>query len=285
MNNKPTSFWLGRLIFAAFGFASIACLLMRVPERRGRALPKFGFSRVVATVLAISLFLSLSVVAQVITFTNKAVTFTTLEGTVLNNVNLVKADPYGIIWRSGASGGRVAYTNLAAETLDNWGIPTNYIGRLMAEEAVRRKAPRPAGPALQKAEEDNVREVAFKTLIYEAGAAREGYRVYFLSVSKTRTNTPFDPSDGFMKRFAGRTPPVKKVSQSQMGDGGKVLDKSTGQRGVIFTVTDLKWISDEEVEATCDVYMAGLNGYTYKFTLSRKNNQWKVTNKRLVSIS
>ena len=86
-------------------------MLIRVATKRGGggAIPKFGFSTVVARVLALFLFLSLSVVAQVITFTNKAVTFTTLEGSVYSSVNLVKADPNGITWRSGASGGRVAY--------------------------------------------------------------------------------------------------------------------------------------------------------------------------------
>ncbi len=135
---------------------------------------------------------------------------------------------------------------------------------------------------------DNVREVAFKSLIYEAAASRDGYRVYFLSLGTTWTNdTPFmiDPSDGFMKRFAGRTPPVKKVSQSKKGEGGEVLDKNTGQRGVIFTVTDIKWISDKEVEAECSVYKAGLNGYAHKYTLSSRNKQWKVTSKKLVRIS
>jgi hypothetical protein len=231
-------------------------------------------------VIALFLFLSLSVVAQVITFTNKAVTFTTLEGTVYRNVNLVKADSNGIIWQSGASGGRIAYTNVAAETLDNWGVPTNYIGRLKAQEAARRNAPQPADPALQEAEEGNVREVAFKTLIYEAAAAQDGYKVYFLSLGNE-----IDPSEEFMKRFEGRTPPVKKASLSKIGEKGEVQDKSSGQRGVIFTVTNLKWVSNQEVEATCDVFKAGLNGYTYKYTLTRKNNQWKVTNKKLVSIS
>lgn len=234
------------------------------------------------------LFVSLPVVAQVITFTNKAVTFTTLEGTVYRSVNLVKADSHGITWRSGASGGRVAYTNLAAETLDNWGVPTNYIGRLMAQEAVRRQAPQPADPALQQAEQDNVREIAFKTLIYEAAAAQQGYKVYFLSLGNTWTNDrPFeiDPSDAFMKRFQGRSPPVKKASQSKIGQEGEVRDKSSGHRGVIFIVSDLKWVSAQEVQATCSVFMAGLAGYTYQYTLTRKDNRWKVTDKKMVSIS
>jgi len=144
-----------------------------------------------------------------------------------------------------------------------------------------------AGEEPRESEAHNVREVAFKSLIYEAAAAQQGYRVYFLSLGSTWTNdTPFaiDPSDTFMTRFAGRTPPVKKVSQSKKAERGQVLDKSTGQLGVIFTVADLKWVSDQEVEATCSVYKAGLNGYAYKYTLIKKNNQWKVANKKLVSI-
>lgn len=138
-------------------------------------------------------------------------------------------------------------------------------------------------------DEDNVREVAFKSLIYETAAAQEGYRVYFLSIGLTWTDdnhfTYKDPSDELMKRFAGRTPPVKEVSQSRKGERGGVLDKSTGQRGVIFTVTDLKWISDQEAEVTCSVYKSGLNGFSDRYTLSRKNNQWRVTNKKMLSIS
>ena len=69
-------------------------MLLRVSKRCcGGALPKFGFSKAVSRALALFLFLSLSAVAQVITFTNKAVTFTTLEGTAYSNVNLVKAYP------------------------------------------------------------------------------------------------------------------------------------------------------------------------------------------------
>lgn len=140
----------------------------------------------------------------------------------------------------------------------------------------------------REAEVENLREVAFKTLIYEAAAAQEGYKVYFLSFGDTWVNDrPFaiDPSDGFMKRFEGRTPPVKKASQSRIGEKGEVRDRSSGQLGVIFTVTDIKWASDQEAEAVCSVFKAGLNGYAYKYTLTKKNNQWKVTNKKLVSIS
>ena len=146
-----------------------------------------------------------------------------------------------------------------------------------------------AAEQAQSKDEDNVREVAFKSVIYETAAAREGYSVYFLSVGLTWTDdnhfTEKDPSDELMRRFVGRNPPVRKVSDSRKADGGRVVDKSTGKPGVIFTVDDLKWISDNQAETRCAVYKAGLNGVVYKYTLSRTNNQWKVTSKKLVSVS
>jgi len=145
-----------------------------------------------------------------------------------------------------------------------------------------------AAQGLSESEADNLREVAFKTLIREAAEAQNGFKVYFLCLGDTWTNdTPsaIDPSDTFMARFAGRTPPVKKVSQSKKGEAGQVFDKITGQRGVIFTVDDLKWISDEEVEATCSVYKAGLDGYAYKYILNKKNNRWNVAKKTLWRVS
>ncbi len=139
----------------------------------------------------------------------------------------------------------------------------------------------------REAEVDKVREVAFKSLIYNAAASQHGYKVYFLSLGSTWTNNArfdIDPSDEFMSRFRGRTPSVKKASQAKIGDLA-VIDKTTGQRGVVFTLSDLKWISDQAVEVTCNVYMAGLSSYTSKYTLSRKKNQWKVTDRKFVNIS
>ena len=254
-------------------------MLQKVSFQRPGAIP-FG--------LLLCCCFGLSGPAQVITFSNKTVTFITLEGAVYRNVSLRKADLYGITWGSGASGGRIAYTNLAPETLDSWGVQSNHPGRLAAQESLLKSAPRPVDPVLQNLEQDNVREVAFKTLIYEAAAAQHGYRVYFLSLGNTWTNdrpAEIDPSDDFMKRFAGRAPPIRKVSQSRIDEAGEVRDKTSGQRGVIFTVTDLKWTSDREVTAKCIVFKAGLSAYVNEYKLTRKYNQWKVTDIKLVSIS
>ncbi len=72
-------------------------------------------------------FVSVHAFAADIIFTNKTATFTNLDGYRFVKVTLVKADLDGVIWRDGASGGRICYTNLSPSQLEQWGIPTNRI--------------------------------------------------------------------------------------------------------------------------------------------------------------
>ncbi len=76
--------------------------------------------------------------AEDILFTNRTATFRTLDGKTFYNVTLVKGDQDGVIWRTGASGGRICYTNLPPHLLQSWGINTNRIDLALAR--AQRKA-------------------------------------------------------------------------------------------------------------------------------------------------
>ena len=80
----------------------------------------------------------LDVSGQDITFTNKTVTFTNLEGRAFTAVQITHGDWDGVIWRDAASGGRVCYTNLHPAVMEAWGIPTNRIE--IARARAERKA-------------------------------------------------------------------------------------------------------------------------------------------------
>ena len=69
----------------------------------------------------------LSALADDITFTNKTASFTNLQGQLFKGVQLVRGDLDGLIWRDGASGGRICYTNLHPDLLESFGISTNRI--------------------------------------------------------------------------------------------------------------------------------------------------------------
>ena len=128
-------------------------------------------------------------------------------------------------------------------------------------------------------EDDDIREIVIRALFRDAGI-RGGVKVFFLSAEEWRT----DPTDGFMARFASNKPPVRKVSLSAEKEG-KVFDKQTGERGVIFSVMNLRRKSDTEVQIDGSVYRAGLNGYTDTYTLTKKSGKWKITDKKIKSIS
>jgi hypothetical protein len=87
-----------------------------------------------------------SLAAQDILFTNRVVTFTNISGEVYSNITLVRADLDGLIYRDGASGGRISFTNLGTPLLMSLGIPTNRIATAQARaqaQALRRLAAPP----------------------------------------------------------------------------------------------------------------------------------------------
>jgi hypothetical protein len=75
----------------------------------------------------IAWLIACSALGQDISLTNRIATFTNLQGTVYKNVQLVRGDLDGVIWRNDGGGGRVCYTNLHPDILLWLGIPTNRI--------------------------------------------------------------------------------------------------------------------------------------------------------------
>jgi hypothetical protein len=85
-----------------------------------------------ALILVFSAVSALVGPAQDMLLTNSTATFRTLEGKTFYNVTLVKGDLDGIIWRSGASGGRICYTNFDPELLASWGVGSNRLDVALA---------------------------------------------------------------------------------------------------------------------------------------------------------
>ena len=88
--------------------------------------------------LALWATVCLTALSDDITFTNRTANFTDLEGRIYSRVQLVRGDLDGLIWRRGASGGRICYTNLDPCLLESFGISTNRIA--IAQERAEHKA-------------------------------------------------------------------------------------------------------------------------------------------------
>ncbi len=133
----------------------------------------------------------------------------------------------------------------------------------------RRRALTPAQAAMV----DDICEVVFRWQFANNGSGlQEMAKGHYLSVGETT-----DPSDEFMRRFRGHTPPVKRVSECELTVFGSVVkDRTTGERGLIFRVTDIVWRSDTEVEVTGGYYEASMSGSTIHWRVAREGDQWKV---------
>ena len=95
------------------------------------------------------------------------------------------------------------------------------------------------------AQEDEIREVVFRHQFdHNDSYQQKRAKVYFLSVSGKGA----DPSDLLLKTFADYRPPVRKVSACTVDSRGRVVDKQTGELGVIFKIANIRWVSDAEVE-------------------------------------
>ena len=138
------------------------------------------------------------------------------------------------------------------------------------------------GFAADKAREsqtDDIREAVFRWQFEHNASAQ----VYFLEVGEKEG----DPSDEFIKRFAGNKPPVRKRSECSIDRRRRVgvLDKKTGEQGLIFRVRNIEWKSDTEVDVKAGYYEHGLSASGNTYTLKKEKGKWKVTKDKMDWIS
>ena len=128
--------------------------------------------------------------------------------------------------------------------------------------------------------EDDIREAVFRyQFSHNASAQQQQAGVYFLSVGRDE-----DPSGEFMDRFKGHRPPVERVSQASTQAGG-VADKKTGRRGIIFRVTDIKWISENEAEVEGGYLEGSQSASSNVYRVRFERDGWVVIEDRLKRIA
>ena len=130
---------------------------------------------------------------------------------------------------------------------------------------------------------DDIREAVFRWQFGNNASYHQNDRnyaqVYFLQVNDR------DPSEKLMKRFANHKPPVRKVSACGPERIKGVYDKKTGEKGLIFRVTTIKWSSETEAEVDGGYHEHGLSASGNTYTLKKENGKWKVTKDKMHWIS
>lgn len=111
-------------------------------------------------------------------------------------------------------------------------------------------------------------------------AARLNFHVFFISINEK------DPSDSFMERFKDFHRTVKKASFSKVeGWRNTVVDKSTGEAGIIFNADKVLWRGPDSVEVEGGYFCDGLCASGETFKLRRKHGKWIVTGTKMHWIS
>jgi len=142
---------------------------------------------------------------------------------------------------------------------------------------------------INAADELDIREATFR---YQFGEHSSLNNPYYLSVSgeygtliSGKYGKQSDPPANFMKRFAENKPPVKMASECNTSADKGVVDKMTGERGIIFETGAIEWISDTDAEISGSYYANGLAASGNTYYLKKVNGKWKVIKSVMVWIS
>ncbi len=132
---------------------------------------------------------------------------------------------------------------------------------------------------LTPADEDDIREAVFRyQFSHNASAQKQNAKVYFLSLGKGKA-----PNNLFMLRFKDHKPPVRQVSFLASNKGMK--GKEPGNQGLIFYVTKIEQISEDEVEVSGGYYEGALSSSGNIYRVKRTDNKWIVIEDRMIYIS
>jgi hypothetical protein len=143
--------------------------------------------------------------------------------------------------------------------------------KLAAEDDIREVVLRYEMEGWYRGGDQSEKEAKTKT---ERVVAKElNFKIFFVSINGK------DPTDAFIERFSDIPRIVRKVSRSEIGKDWRkpVLDRETGQRGIIFHADEIHWLDKGSVEVKGGYFCDGLCGVSQTLKLRRSKGEWVVT--------
>jgi hypothetical protein len=136
---------------------------------------------------------------------------------------------------------------------------------LKARDQQDMKASQPNG---EEQENLDICEAVFRYQFkHNASFAQQNADAYFIMIFKQ------DPSDTFLARFAGNTPPVRKGSDFVIG------------KGLVFSIGSINRIDENTAQVYGGIYEAGLSSSGNLYTVVRKSGKWLVAKDEMQWIS
>ena len=120
--------------------------------------------------------------------------------------------------------------------------------------------------------EDLIRKVVFtETIRFWNLHPDKTLKTYYLAVDDDK-----DPSGKLLEVFASYKVSIKKASDSFIKSDGSVLNKVTKKQGVLFFISKLEWINNNEVKVSAGNQIGNLGGNGCSYKLKKENDEWKI---------
>jgi hypothetical protein len=144
-----------------------------------------------------------------------------------------------------------------------------------------RRYPSMSEPAPARDDDDDVLEAVFRhQFAHHPALRRESAEFYCLALGADQ-----DPSAEFLRRFAAHLPPVVAGSRCALTAEGEVQDRASGAPALLFRVTAVRRLGDDEAEARAEYLEGWLCGAGSSYRVVRRDGRWAVTDDRMRWIS
>ena len=125
----------------------------------------------------------------------------------------------------------------------------------------------------QMDDEDDIREAVIHRLINEASSSiKPSAAAYFVAFGPRDD----DPPMGFMARFQGNLPPVYRFSRCKVTAGKGVVDRISGEDGVLFSVLEIQWNGPDLATVSTAYYESMVNSGKFSYQVKKGDEGWKV---------
>lgn len=87
-----------------------------------------------------------------------------------------------------------------------------------------------------------------------------------------------DPSKELIGALGEGRVPFRAASRSYISDpdGGIVLDKKTGERGILFTIYKLKWKDRDEAVVSAGNHEGNMSAFSCDYSVKRQDSVWQL---------
>ena len=120
--------------------------------------------------------------------------------------------------------------------------------------------------------EEDIREAVLRYMFEHSAPQQMPHtKVLFVSIDKK------EPSKELLSRFANNSPPVKSESNSdRTKDMGLVVDKKSGESGILFSVGAIKRVNNSEAIVAGSYYVAWLFAGGCEYRVVFTEGKWVV---------